>query len=239
MSRNVLITGGAGGLGKEIALMLLKQGHSVIILDRAPKQSVPGEYLAQLYDYLQVDLADLDMLRQILDDFKAKQVRIDILIANAAPRVFKHFKDFTNQEIIQLTHASFTAHAIIINGLLPSMLHHNFGRIVTIGSKSGVLGYSSGSMYCSFKSALITFHESLEKELESYERNVTITTICPGSFSDTHGRPLSQYGFIVHHLKKQILKAICSKYSRLLFVAPISVKFGIAYQHIRKLVRIF
>jgi short-subunit dehydrogenase len=238
--RHVLITGGANGLGKEITLMLLKEGHSVIVLDKLPKYQIPEEFIGKLLDYWQVDLADLSQVRQVLEKcITDAQIKVDVFIANASPRIFKHFLDFSSQAITEITHASLTGHVLFMNGFLSSMLENNYGRIIVISSKSGVRGYSTGSMYSSLKSALITFHESLEKELKSYQKNVTITTICPDSFSDTLGKPLRHYESIINQIKKQILKSLTHKHSRLLFVAAFPGKLGIAFQYFHKLLRVF
>jgi NAD(P)-dependent dehydrogenase (short-subunit alcohol dehydrogenase family) len=240
MNRRILVTGGAGGLGKEITLALLKKGHSVIVLDRTPKHQIPAEWIDRLLDYRQVDLADLSRVQQVLDEYTIHAPsRIDVVIANASPRIFKQFKDFTRRDVVELTHASFTGHVLLINGFLSSMLEKDYGRIIVIGSKSGVCGYSSGSMYCSLKSAWIAFHESLAREFKSYRKNVTITTICPDSFSDTQGMPLRHHRFIVDRIEKEIFKSLDRPHSRLMFIAAFPGKFGIALQYLRKSIRVF
>lgn len=240
MNRRILVTGGASGLGKEICLALLHEGHEVVVLDQTPRRAVSGDWIRQVQDYWEVDLSDLGSLQGIVDQrIRHGKTGIQVVVANASPRIFKHFKDFSGREIIDFINASLAGHLLLINALLPSMLESRFGRIVVIGSGSGVRGYSSGSLYCAMKAAFTALHESLDKELGSYRRNVTVTTISPGSFSDSLGRPLKHHRRIVDQTVLYVREAIDSQQSRLRYAAETKSLIRFAIQYLRKLFGVF
>jgi len=67
------------------------------------------------------------------------------------------------------------------------MKEKGYGRIINVASLSGFQGYKTGSLYCSTKAALIRFTESLGKDLEKRDSDVTANVICPDSFSSVEG----------------------------------------------------
>lgn len=236
--KRVLITGGARGLGKEITISLINAGYKVIVWDKTAKDQIDASYLTKLEDYVQVDLADLDQARQCL--ITSIQIRpVDVLILNASPRVFNHFIQFDSSDILLLTQAAFIGPAMILHDVCSQMIENGYGRIIIINSKSAVRGYSSGSLYCSYKSAWLALHESLEKELKSYAKNVTITTLCPDSFSDTDGRRLSGYQYITGNIIRHILQSFESTGSRIIFVATFHSRLSAALQYCIKIIKVF
>lgn len=240
MSLRILVTGGAAGLGKSIVQYLLARGHSVWVLDKAPESQMHDKFDGALAGYRRVDLGNPEEVLETVRWLTESDAQgFDVLIANASPRIFKYFKDYTEQELFDLTCAGWTAHLIIIHAFLPFMMKKGFGRIICIGSLSGIRGYSTGTVYCGMKSAVIAFHESLQKELAHSGSDVTITTICPDSFSDTQGEPLPQHHRIVHWVLEQIHRSIRIRRSRLLFSGVMRVKFRSAFQYLLKAIRVF
>lgn len=238
-SKTVLITGGAKGLGKELSLLLIEKGYSVIMVDKVTPEAVPPDLKTKLLDYFQLDLADtaavLDFNRQYLSE---KNVAIDILVINAFPRVFKTFEDFKDQEIINFVNTALLNQLLIAHVVVKKMIKNDFGRIISINSKSHVYGYSSGSLYCSLKSAWMIFHQSVAKELLQNNRNVSMTTICPDSFADTKGNKLRHYDFVVKAIKKQMLAALSRKKSSITYALTFRTRIIMMVQLFKKILRI-
>lgn len=240
MEKTALITGGAGGLGKELAFVLMDKGISVIVLDKFPQENLDDDYKSRLIKYISVDLSDLEAVKSTVEKyFINESLRIDILIINAFPRVFKNFQYFKDHEIIDFVNAAFTSQLILVNHFLNKMIENGFGRIIIISSKSAIQGYSTGSLYCSLKAAWITFHESIAKELRTCPKNICITTICPDSFSDQQGKRHTQYEHIMKAVKKIVLKAISGNGSRIYFPAAFRTKFVLSSQLFRKLIKLW
>ena len=202
--RVILITGGAQGLGRYLAEHLFKLGHSIIILDIRSFERIPDSYGALMQDYYEVDLSDLMAAENILNIIIQKYKGIDVLINNASIRLFKNYLDFSDSEIERYINVNFKTPILLIKKLFPIMKKNGYGRIINISSKSGFSGYSSGSMYCSTKGALIKFSEAFGKELDVQKYNVTVNVICPDSFSTIGGEKLSGYNRIMNIIIKKI-----------------------------------
>jgi len=201
--KTVLITGGSSGLGLEISLSYLSRGYKVYILDLRPPDVGYIERYPNHIEYFLVDLSNYNNVISFISKNQDIISKVDHLILNAAPRVFKELVDFELLDIINLINASFSSSAILLQQILIRMIERNQGSIVVISSKSGLKGYSTGSIYCSMKSAWITLHESLIRELKR-ANGVSINTICPDSFSKIDGVKLSGY----ENTLKKIIKII-------------------------------
>ncbi len=198
---NILITGGATGLGKLISENLIRHNHQLIILDRFSKDKVNPDYLEKI-SYYEVDLRDFIDVSQILDEIIKKYVRIDVLINNAALREFQTFNQFSEDEIVNNIKVNFETPILLIGKILPLMIKNNFGRIINISSISGLKGYSKGSLYCSTKSSLMVFTESLASDLSLLRKNITANAILPDSFQTREGVKLESYEYVTSTIIK-------------------------------------
>jgi short-subunit dehydrogenase len=201
---NILITGGARGLGQLICDHCHRLGHSVFVFDKIPFESIPSEQRNAISAYRQINLADDEHLNKVCADLLEKECRIDVLIHNASSRVFHTIEEFSIEEIEQSLQVNMLAGILLVKWLLPGMKERGFGRIINISSASAFHGYSTGSLYCSSKMAMITFTESIGSELQTENKDITINAICPSSFSEIGGAQLQNYRTIV----KKILRVI-------------------------------
>jgi len=204
----ILITGGGRGLGKIIAENLLGDNNKVVIFDRLTKEQIDSSYLYKLDGYYKVDLGDFEILNNTLDEVLTKYGSFDVLINNAALREFFPFENFSQENITYNIKVNFEAPLFVIKKLLPSMIENNFGRIINVSSISGLQGYAKGTLYCSTKSALIIFTESLSSDLKLLKRNITANAILPDSFQTREGEKLKNYDFIINTAVKIIRELI-------------------------------
>ncbi len=193
-AKNILITGGAKGLGSYLAHHLGSQGHQILVLDRTASEDLAPDYHKMLAEYLEVDLGDWPAVRDCVTRILTKHdKRIDVLINNAAIRSFEDFSAFDSVKIEQCIRVNFQTPVLLTHKLLPVMRQNGYGRIVNIGSRSGFRGYRSGSLYCSTKSALAVFTESVGCELAGSSDDITINAICPDSFRTLEGQNLPAF----------------------------------------------
>ena len=191
-AKNVLITGGAKGLGAYLARHLHAQGHPILVLDRTPTENLAPDYRRILAEYMMVDLSDWAAVRECLSAIM-ETYEVDVLINNAAARSFRDFSAFDTAEIERTIQINFKTPVLLTHELLPRMRQNGYGRIVNIGSLSGFRGYASGSLYCSTKSALAVFSEALGSELAQSDDDATINAICPDSFRTREGNDLRRF----------------------------------------------
>ncbi|HEC93515.1 MAG TPA: SDR family NAD(P)-dependent oxidoreductase [Candidatus Atribacteria bacterium] len=208
--RIILITGGTQGLGMYLAKHLHKMGHTIIILGTRSFKNIPESYKKIIQDYYKIDLSDLTAVNIVLSNIIRKYKNIDVLINNAALRIFKNYIEFSEAEIERYINVNFKIPILLIRKIFPIMRKNGYGRIINISSKSAFWGYKSGSMYCSTKSALIKFTEAFGRELKVHNNNVTINVICPDSFRTVEGEWLKGCNRIMSLIAKNVDEILVS-----------------------------
>lgn len=207
---NILVTGSSRGIGKVIAQELSSLGN-VFVTGRNE------ELLKNLnYKYCICDLSkDTDKLCDFI-----KENNIDILINNAGEYIYGAIEEMSSEQIESICATNLIAPIKLINACVPYMKSQKFGRIVNIGSISGVMGEAYASLYSSTKSGLIGLTKALALELA--EHNITVNTINPG-WVDTelgsHSIEESEF------TKEEILETIPQRR----FVEPIEVANLVKY----------
>ena len=162
---NILITGASKGIGECIAHSLT---GNIFAVGRCE------ERLKQYKNYLVCDLSkDIEQLGEYIISNK-----IDIIINNAGEYIYSETEQLKLQEIERVTKVNLIAPLYIISKALPYMKEQKWGRIINIGSISGVMGEAGASVYSATKSGLIGMSKAIALETAPY--NITINTINPG-----------------------------------------------------------
>ncbi len=166
---NILVTGASKGIGRSIAEGMQTLG-SVFVSGRNEEalKSITAK------DYCICDLAQTP---EILGDFIEKN-NIDILINNAGEYIYGSIEKMTLEEIERIHRTNLIAPAYLISRAVPYMKKNKFGRIINIGSISGVMGEANASLYSSSKAGLLGLTKALALELAEF--NITVNTINPG-----------------------------------------------------------
>lgn len=162
---NILVTGASKGIGECIAHNL--EGE-IFAVGRCE------ERLKQYKNYLVCDFEkDIEILGEYIEKNK-----IDVIINNAGEYIYKESDKITMPEIERLTRVNLGVPMYIISRALPYMESQNWGRIVNIGSISGVMGESGACIYSASKAGLIGMTKAIALEVAQY--GITINTINPG-----------------------------------------------------------
>lgn len=167
---NILITGATKGIGKTIA-------DSFIDLANVHVASRNEELLKKYRNYCICDLATfegMEKLGQYIEEHN-----IDILINNAGEYIYSPvIKGFNIHDLEHIMRLNLEAPLYLISRAIAYMKRNNFGRIVNIGSISGVMGEANASLYSASKAGLIGATKALALELAEY--GITVNTINPG-----------------------------------------------------------
>ena len=181
---NVLITGGASGIGKIMGRMALEKGaRNLIIWDIniAAIEAVKQEFkeLGNVYGY-RVDVSSNDTVvntyKRVLEDCG----EVDILI-NCAGIVTsnKKFDKMSADEITRTININTIAPMFVAHAMLPGMLRRNRGHICTITSAGGMLSNPKMSVYAASKWGATGWSDSVRIELQEMKSKVRITTVAP------------------------------------------------------------
>jgi len=179
-----LVTGGAQGIGRAIALELAHRGAAVAISYRTKREH--AETLADEIRELgaecmlvQGDVANKEdacnIVQTVLDYWK----RLDILVNNAGITRDKSLRKAANDEWADVIHVNMNGTYNCTSAALPAMMEHKFGRIINIiNSFVGQTGNGGRANYAATKSGVVGFTKSLALEMAKY--NITANTLAPG-----------------------------------------------------------
>lgn len=166
---NILVTGASKGIGKAIARELQSVGE-VYVTGRNEKALAA----CNAKDFCVCDLSkDINSLAKFIEDKK-----IDVLVNNAGEYIYGALESMKTDEIMRVFETDLIAPAYLISKAIPHMKGQRWGRIINIGSISGVMGEAYASIYSASKAGLIGLTKSLALELAEYE--ITVNTINPG-----------------------------------------------------------
>ncbi|MFH1648236.1 MAG: SDR family oxidoreductase [Patescibacteria group bacterium] len=164
--KKVLITGGAQGLGKEIAEQL-KGDYDVMVLD------IVESTLEGVKSYI-CDITDVNQVKKVISEIG----EIDILINNAGVYVSGELTDTDYNDIAKVMLVNAVGTMNITKAVLPQMKERKSGKVVFIGSIRGIEGKEERSVYCASKWAVTGFLKSLRKEVEKYD--IEVIGLYPG-----------------------------------------------------------
>jgi all-trans-retinol dehydrogenase (NAD+) len=187
----VLITGGAFGLGKELAIYFLKLGLTVIVADvREAPCPIPlegeeggnkGKSSPYPYHSFLCDVSDPEQIYSMADNIKNNlNLKVSILINNAGIVHGRPFLETTDKQLRRTFEVNTFAHFYTMRAFLPDMMAANQGHIVNVASIVSYMGIARIADYCASKAADRIFTEGVRHEIVVAGKDgVTVTTINP------------------------------------------------------------
>ncbi len=178
-----LVTGGARGIGRAIAIELASRGASVAINYRsssaeAEKLSAEIQEMGVESVLIQGDVSSKEdsrhVMEAVLDNFK----QIDILINNAGITRDRTVRKMTEEEWKDVLNTNLNGTFYCTRAALPSMIQRRFGRIVNIASFVGQAGAFGQANYAASKGAIIAFTKTVALEMAQF--NITANVVAPG-----------------------------------------------------------
>lgn len=165
--KDILVTGGSGGLGKLICAQMQAEGGQVTVLDRAPA----AEGLA----FLPADLSTSHGLEAAARDVAARPWDIVVNLAG-----IQHFGPIERQSPAHLV-ASYMVNLVapvrLTQAVLPRMKARRSGQIANVGSIFGSINFAHFATYSSAKAGLRGFSQALRRELSG--TGIDVTYVAP------------------------------------------------------------
>lgn len=181
-NRVAIVTGAAGGIGREICRRFLEEGVSVIAAD------VNADALKQLgADFkvdetrlfcVAVDITDYAKVKDAVDRGFAKFGKIDILVNNAGWDVAAPFLKTDPELWDKIIAINLKGPLNLHKAALPHMISGGGGKVVNVASDAGRVGSSGESVYSACKGGLIAFSKTMARECA--RDNVRVNVVCPG-----------------------------------------------------------
>jgi len=181
-----VVTGGNGGIGRDIVLGLAGAGASVAILGRNSDKN--QEVLAELKDRgararaLVVDVTERHALEDAIQAVSSDLGEIDILVNNAGRAIISGgILNETNEDWDAIIENQLTSVFQLSRIVAKRMAQRHSGKIINIGSLYSIFGSSLVPSYSAAKGAIIQLTKSMAIELAEY--NIQVNAIIPGWIS--------------------------------------------------------
>jgi len=176
MNKNILITGASSGFGLLIANELHRKGYNVIGTSRNPEKIrsvVPFKMIA-------LDLDSEQSINTLPERIFNEIGQLDILINNAGFLVTGIAEEIPIELGRQQFETNFWGTIKVTNAVLPYFRKQKLGKIITVGSITGLVAFPNTSYYAASKHALEGYFKALRYELNEF--NISVAMIEPGSF---------------------------------------------------------
>lgn len=188
----VLITGCSSGLGRAMAIEFAKQGHTVFATARRAEdiQDLASEELTPL----QLDVTNAASIAAALEKVKEHAGGVDLLVNNAGFGLMGPLLELPLNEVKLQFETNVFSPLALVQAVAPYMVKQGGGRIVNVGSVSGILTSPFAGPYCASKAALHSLSDAMRLEMAPF--GIEVITLQPGKiaskFGDTAARILKE-----------------------------------------------
>ena len=177
--KKALITGASGGIGKEIAKVLIEHNAEVCISGRNHEElNALKKSLGKKCHVVTCDLSKKDEIIELIKKADEFMGYIDILVNNAGITKDNIFLRMSENEWEDVLNVNLNLTFSILKLITKGMIKRRYGRIINISSVVGVTGGAGQVNYSASKAGLIGLTKSLSQEVAT--RNITVNCIAPG-----------------------------------------------------------
>jgi NAD(P)-dependent dehydrogenase (short-subunit alcohol dehydrogenase family) len=176
--KNVLVTGGASGIGQAAASRFLEEGCAVCVLDRSAeaRERVVSE-LPGLTTAIGADVSDMEQVRAAVGEAIDRMGSLDVVINNAGISIRHDFLDITAQEWDEVLGVNLKGVFNVAQTAARHMMARGSGVILNTASTAGNVGYPHYADYSASKGGVIALTLAMALELAPAIR---VNAISPG-----------------------------------------------------------
>ena len=183
--KNILITGGSLGIGKETARTLVQKGANVLITGRSESRLIEAKHYTGA-KIIEFDISDheniSDNARKCIDILDG---RVDVLINNAGIGVRRSVEELNIEDFLKVFNVNVFGLALFTKEIVPHMIKESYGTIINIGSTASLKGYKGGSIYSSSKFAVRCLTQCWQAELRPH--NIRVCQLNPSEVTTAFG----------------------------------------------------
>lgn len=182
--KTAFVTGAGGGLGREIALALGRNGHSLYVVDVAAEQLEETAALLRAAGTpvitRVVDVTSRAECFAAVADCVSQTGNLTVLVNCAGILRFDHFTEIPEDGWNRIVGVNFSGPVFLCQAALPHILSAK-GNIVNVASALGLLGAAYAAAYASTKAALVSITKSLA--MEYMDQPIRVNAVCPGGMA--------------------------------------------------------
>ena len=181
--KNVLVTGGSRGIGKELAVRFAQEGANLVLVarDKDRLDATAGEIASEFgvtVTTIVEDLVDESAPRRVFKKVTDEVGEIFALANNAGASRFGFFLNFDTNTDLKLIRLNVIAPELLAKFFLPQMVERGDGGILFTSSTAAFFPGPKMAVYHATKAFVQSFAEALHREMKP--RGVAITSLCPG-----------------------------------------------------------
>lgn len=177
-----IITGGASGIGLAACRRFVEEGAKVVLCDYdAEKGKEEAKKLQdEGYDvqFVQVDVANMKSVRELMDCTLNMYGRIDVLVNNAGITQDATLLKMTEEQFDRVIDVNLKGVFYCTKAVAPIMVEQGKGKIINTSSVVGVYGNFGQTNYAASKSAVIGMTKTWAKELG--RKGINVNAVAPG-----------------------------------------------------------
>lgn len=183
MNKVCFVTGASRGIGKEVALVLAKEGYDIALNYRKETDELL-DLKAQIQNMnvkcltIKGDVTSFEDCKDMYEKIIAEFGRIDVLVNNAGITNDMLLMRMKEDDFTSVINVNLVGTFNITRNVINYMIKQKEGRIINISSIVGITGNAGQTNYSSSKAGIIGFTKSLAKEVGS--RNILVNAVAPG-----------------------------------------------------------
>lgn len=194
-----LVTGASAGIGRELARILAREGHDLVLIARreAAMKELADELRQRYGADSRVVAADLaaadaaDVVQQAIGDLP-----VEVLVNNAGFGGLGAFAERSREDDMRMVAVNVAALTDLTKKFLPGMVARGHGRVLNVASTAAFQPGPFMAVYYASKAYVLSLSQALAEELSG--SGVTVTCLCPGpvetefhAVAGTDGQPLT------------------------------------------------
>ena len=183
--KNIIISGGSLGIGKETARGLVNKGANVLITGRSEDRLIEAKKYTGS-KIIEFDISDHKNIsknaKNCVDILNGK---VDVLINNAGIGVSRSISELNLDDFLNIFNVNVFGLALFTKEIANYMIDKSYGTIINIGSTASLKGYKNGSIYSSSKFAVRSLTQCWQAELRPH--NIRVCQINPSEVTTAFG----------------------------------------------------
>lgn len=183
-SKNVLITGGTCGIGRELARIFAREGYNIVLVARSEHELLRTAEELRTLNTIHVLTLSKDLFAphaafELYDELRERNIQVDVLVNNAGQGNYGLFVDTDLEKELKMVQLNVLSLMVLTKLFLRDMVTRGKGRILNLSSVASKSPGPWQAVYHATKAFVQSFTEALHQEVLSC--GVTVTALLPGA----------------------------------------------------------
>lgn len=181
MTKTAVITGASSGIGLEFVKLFANDGYNLVVIARNEDKllEIKKNYPHTTITVISKDLSKPNAIKEVVNEIKAQDITVDVLINNAGFGLLGSFEDLSIENQLNMIQLNISSLTELTYQLLPDLKKSKAGKILNVASTAAFQPGPNMAVYYATKAYVLSFSEALAEELRPYP--ITVTTLCPGA----------------------------------------------------------